>query len=244
MKIAIINGSPRGKNSCTMRMVTPLSDGMKEAGAEVKVLHLAELNPAHCRGCFSCWFKTPGTCIIDDGYNEAIASCEKTELLVFAAPLYHFHMPGLMKNFLDRTIITSEPWIVPDESRDGISRHIGRKNSITSVMIVSPCGFPEVKHFKPYSNWFKAYAEIAGMKWCGEILRTMGELLRNEEMQPHLTEYFADLRAAGSEIVREGVLSYETEIKLQRDLLKGGTEEFRAMANKRFAKVLGVEQPK
>ncbi|MDD2773975.1 MAG: flavodoxin family protein [Elusimicrobiales bacterium] len=244
MKILIVNGSPRGKNSCTMRMVAPLSEGMEEAGAQVKLLYLAELNPGHCRGCFSCWFKTPGKCVIEDGYNEAMSSCEGAELVVFAAPLYHFHMPGLMKNFLDRTITASEPWIIPDDKRDGISTHpVARRNTINSIMLVSPCGFPEVKHFKPYSDWFKAYAKIAGLKWTGEILRPMGELLRSEEMQPHLSGYFADLRDAGMEVVREGALRHETEIKLQRDLLKGGSEEFRALANNRFAKLLGHKQP-
>ncbi len=239
MRIAIINGSPRGKDSCTMRMAVPLSQGMTDAGAQVNVLHLAELKPLPCRGCFSCWFRTPEKCVIDDGYNEALASIAVAELIVFAGPLYHYHMPGLMKNFLDRTITMAEPWMVPDQSRGGISKHPPRGKTINSVMLVSPCGFPEVRHFKPYSDWFKAYAQMTGLKWAGEVLRPMGELLRAEEMQPRLAGYYTDLRAAGAEVVREGALRPETEIKLQRSLVEGGAEEFRAMANRHFAKILG-----
>lgn len=243
MKISIINGSPRGENSCTMRMCNPLIEGMKEAGAQVHLLHLAKLAPHHCMGCFGCWTKTPGKCVINDGFNEAVAECAGANLAVFAAPLYHFHMPGIMKNFLDRTIVLSEPWMITDKTRGNISHHPIRNRTIDSMLLLSPCGFPEAAHFAPYSDWFKAYAKIAGVRWCGEILRPMAEVLRAEKFQPQLAGYYADLKAAGKELVCDGTLSRKTELLLQRDLVPGGVAAMREHANTHWERMLGHPQP-
>ena len=77
MKVTVFNGSPRGRNSNTHRIVEPLLEGAREAGAETEEVFLVERDIKHCRGCFGCWGKTPGKCVIND------------------------EMPGLMDLFLE-----------------------------------------------------------------------------------------------------------------------------------------------
>jgi multimeric flavodoxin WrbA len=51
MKVTVFNGSPRGRDSNTHRIVEPLLEGAREAGAEAEEVFLVERDIKHCRGC-------------------------------------------------------------------------------------------------------------------------------------------------------------------------------------------------
>jgi multimeric flavodoxin WrbA len=57
-----------------------------------------------CIGCFGCWIKTPGSCIIKDGYgNLGNLLCESEELIIISRICYGGFSP-FVKNILDRNI--------------------------------------------------------------------------------------------------------------------------------------------
>ena len=63
-----------------------------------------------CIGCFGCWIKTPGECVIKDDYNkmgEKIASCD--ELVIVSECKYGMYSP-FVKNVLDRSIGYIHPY--------------------------------------------------------------------------------------------------------------------------------------
>lgn len=56
----------------------------------------------HCIGCFGCWTKTPGRCVIHDGYEnigELMGKC--SELIVISRCVYGGCSP-FVKNLFDR----------------------------------------------------------------------------------------------------------------------------------------------
>ncbi len=53
MNVLVINGSPKGIKSNTYRILKPLTEGMKKAGAKVKIVNLSELNINFCKGCMA-----------------------------------------------------------------------------------------------------------------------------------------------------------------------------------------------
>jgi multimeric flavodoxin WrbA len=62
---------------------------MREAGAEVEVVHLSEKNVKYCIGCFTCWTRTPGRCVHkDDMTEELFPRWLESDLAVYAPPLY------------------------------------------------------------------------------------------------------------------------------------------------------------
>lgn len=64
---------------------------------------------ARCVGCFGCWLKTPGRCVLHDGFErlgEKVASCD--ELILVSRNVYGGFSPEI-KNFLDRSISLSLP---------------------------------------------------------------------------------------------------------------------------------------
>ncbi len=61
MKVLALNSSPRGAGqSKTNLMLTPLVEGMQNAGAEVEFIELRRKTIKNCIGCYTCWTKTPG----------------------------------------------------------------------------------------------------------------------------------------------------------------------------------------
>lgn len=63
----------------------------------------------HCIGCFGCWIKTPGKCVLKDGYDnmgELLSKCGKLTLI--SRCFYGCYSP-FVKNVLDRSI----PWFLP-----------------------------------------------------------------------------------------------------------------------------------
>lgn len=63
----------------------------------------------HCIGCFGCWIKTPGVCLIRDDYGDMgqkISKCN--ELLVISKCTYGGYSP-FVKNVFDRSISYIHP---------------------------------------------------------------------------------------------------------------------------------------
>lgn len=63
-----LNGSPNTnpRRGGTTTILKHFVDGARDAGAEVEVINLAELDVSSCKGCMACWWKTPGACVQND----------------------------------------------------------------------------------------------------------------------------------------------------------------------------------
>ena len=66
MKILGINGSPRGSQSQTLRLVEAVLKGVKVSGAEAELADLCKLEIEYCNACGTC-YKT-GRCIHEDDF--------------------------------------------------------------------------------------------------------------------------------------------------------------------------------
>jgi multimeric flavodoxin WrbA len=232
VKVLALNGSPRMRSSSTYHILAPLLEGMESAGAETEVVHLRKLDLRACIGCYSCWVRTPGKCIFDDKDKMAslIDKYNQADLVVFGTPLYHFSMSGIMKDFIDRTLVRLEPWLIPHPDIDGATYHPERSGGPSKMMLVSPCGFPEIRHFDSLVATFRQFAAMERMDYLGEILRPGGETLSSKAHQPLFGEYYQKLRVAGRELIEDGVLSEASQVALVEDLFPVEKEVFYSLA--------------
>ena len=142
MKILVINGSPRGERSNTLRLARAFTRGLCAAapGSEVEELDLSRMNLHECSGCFTCWTKTPGRCVHPDDMNGALLKYVEADALIFSFPLYYFSLPSRLKLFLDRTLPLSLPVMNPDSPWGG---HPLRDERLLRkrMALISTCGW-------------------------------------------------------------------------------------------------------
>jgi multimeric flavodoxin WrbA len=123
MKIVILNGNPGPKNSDTDRYVRSLAGELVSGRHDLDVFNLRDMDIRYCTGCWSCWCKTPGTCVHRDDMPAVYKSVVRSDLLLFASPVIAGFMSALLKRANERLIPLIHPYIVLDE---GECHHRGR----------------------------------------------------------------------------------------------------------------------
>lgn len=87
-------------------------------------------NIHHCVGCFGCWVKTPGKCVIHDGYESTGIDMGKcTELILISRCCYGSVSP-FVKTVQDRAISYIHPDFV---IRKGEMHHKRRYKNVISL---------------------------------------------------------------------------------------------------------------
>lgn len=69
-------------------------------------------NIANCIGCFACWVKTPGECIIKDDYSKTGAWLGQIDELIIISKCFYGGYSPFVKNVLDRAISYIHPYFV------------------------------------------------------------------------------------------------------------------------------------
>ena len=226
MKILVINGSPRMEGSNTIKLTNAFVAGLNDCTEnEVETITIARSNIKPCLGCFGCWKRTPGKCVIDDDMEQHIQKYIAADLVIWSFPLYYLGVPSGTKAFMDRLLPTKLP-IIEVTSANG-NRHperydIGNKRHV----VISTCGFAATKNnFEPVSVHFgTVFAGGVTNIYCPE-----GELFRVPQLRFRTDEYLGYVRQAGREYAQSGSFTEETKSRLSELLFP--QEEFLAMAN-------------
>ena len=214
MKILSINSSPRtGGESKTELMLNHLVEGMQEAGAEVEVVNLREKKIKYCIGCFTCWTKTPGKCIHkDDMTKELFPKWLKSDLVVYATPLYHYTVNAEVKAFIERTLPVLEPFF---EQHDNRTVHPLRQTHPDAV-VLSVAGFLEMSVFDQLSNYVQLLLG-RNRRLLAEIYRPAAEML--SRIKDKKEEVFEATIQAGRELVTSRQVSTETLNQIQQPII-------------------------
>lgn len=211
IKILAINGSPRARNSNTHRLLEPFLAGAEQAGAETEIIYAAELNIKDCLGCFHCWAKTPGCCIMKDDMSSVLEKMKNADITIWATPLYHFGMTARLKKIMERTLPLCKPYIV---NRGGHYSHPPRYAHNAKNLLIANCGFPERHHFNALVEQFNLLsANVDNL--IGSILCPAGEVLSHIDC----TWYYDALRRAGQEVVVTGSICSETAAVLAKNII-------------------------
>ena len=97
MKILFISGSPRKGNS--EFILTKIFDSIKTSSKELVLLR--QLDIGRCQGCLYC--EENSACCLQDDMQSLYEKMKEADIFIFAVPNYYDNVPGLFKDFIDRT---------------------------------------------------------------------------------------------------------------------------------------------
>lgn len=152
MKVLVIQGSPK-RNGNTATLIKTFLEGLVRENNAVRVSEfwLNDLNIKPCQGCFQCFEKS--RCIVDDDMQRLYPEFELAQMIVFAVPIYWWHMNAQTKLCIDRlTALLS-----PDDKLPAFSgKHI--------VLAVSynfrSCAECTIKMFEDFKTWIGVTLDV------------------------------------------------------------------------------------
>ena len=214
MKILVLNGSPK-KKSDTFRLTDSFLKGLnRDKKHEITVIDVIDKKILPCRGCFGCWQKLEGHCVIQDDQNEILDLYRNSDVIIWSFPLYCYGMPSHLKAVLDRTIPLVKMKMV--QLPDGTVRHEPLADfSQIHTVVISGCGFP---------NWEGNFDALKLM--CKNCFGNLSMVCVPETPMLNVPEaaIVADpllgrFRKAGEEYESTLTLSVETIAELERPMI-------------------------
>jgi len=226
MKVMAINSSARkGGQSKTEWMLEHLVEGLVAAGADVDVVHLRDKKIRYCTGCFTCWTKTPGKCILqDDMTKELLPLLIEADLVVYATPLYHHTVNAHLKTFIERTLPCAQPFF---EKRDNGKTTHPMRFDMGKAVVMSVAGFPEYSAFDQMSAYVRF---LFGERLVAEIYRPAAESMMQAGMADRREAIKEALKKAGGELVKQGKVLPETMQIIHQPIAKN-IEQFLEIGN-------------
>jgi len=105
---------------------------LKDSTTETVVISdNGKIRPCIC--CFGCWIKTPGQCIIKDGYEDMGVLLSKCDKLVIISQSFYGGYSPFIKNVLDRTVC---PYMLPYfKTKKGETIHPKRYDNTISMSV-------------------------------------------------------------------------------------------------------------
>jgi len=232
MKILVINGSPRGEYSNSLKLTRAFLEGMGDN--EVKEISVSKLNLLPCKGCFCCWSKTPGKCVIKDDMSKVMEDELWADIIIWSFPLYYFNVPGQLKNLIDRQLPMYLPFMVERGDDIGNGAHPFRYDmSGKRYVLISTCGFYTAD--KNYDSVISLFNYIYGKNNYETIFCGQGELFSVPKLRSRTCEYLDVVKKAGSEYI-SGKISDATRARLKELLYP--KEVYEQMADASW----GIEQ--
>lgn len=219
MRVLLINASPRGERSNTLNISRAFVKGLSPSEAE-EIL-LKEKNVSPCLGCFSCWGKTSGNCVIGDDMREILLKIRLADVIVESFPLYFFGMPSQLKAMTDRCLPLTFPY---NGSSDGFHKFRYEDMMKKKLVVISSCGYADSDEMYPALT--KQFDLICGEGKYTSIFCPQGELFFSGMAQRQQKAYLRLIEAAGGEFAKSGEISAETAKKIHKPLLsEKGFEE-------------------
>lgn len=218
MKVLVINGSPKGEKSNTMNVTRAFLSGFPE-DTQIETAELKSLDIRHCTGCYSCWGKTDGRCVINDDMQAFREKILAADIIIESFPLFFFGMPSRLKAMTDRCLAFMMPYLGNVVEHRNICFHELREKKLLEkkLVVISSCGYVDADAV--YPALLKQYDMICGEGKYTAILCAQGELFISENAKRQRNGYLADIKKAGEEFAENLSLSEETKQRISKPIL-------------------------
>ena len=100
---------------------------------QIKVIDLSALKIHNCVGCFGCWTKTPGRCVIRDDAVTVYPLIAQSDHVIYVSRIKYGGYDTVMKTMLERAIPVQQAFI---HLVDGECHHVQRAVAPKQAVIV------------------------------------------------------------------------------------------------------------
>jgi len=136
MKAILLNGERESSGTASGM----LNDVLASAGWMVTTFVLREMKIADCVGCFGCWIKTPGRCIIRDEADDIARALVNSNCAIFLSPVTFGGYSSELKKALDRSICLAQPFF---RKVHGETHHVPRYDRQWPVLVIGTLPAPD-----------------------------------------------------------------------------------------------------
>lgn len=102
--------------------------------SEDHYVDLSQLNIANCIGCFGCWVKTPGSCVIRDDAPSVYPLIARSRNLIYVSRIRFGSYDTVMKTMLERAIPIQQAFI---RLYNGQTHHVQRAVAAKNAVIIA-----------------------------------------------------------------------------------------------------------
>lgn len=134
----------------------------------------------NCIGCFGCWIKTPGKCVLKDNYDNMGAILSHTDHLIIISHCYYGGYSPFVKNVLDRSI----PYLLPFfKTKKNETHHKQRYKKVFSITAYFYGGNITSQEMDLAQKLVKANATNFHSQSCKVVFYKTFEQLKGESLQ-------------------------------------------------------------
>jgi|SRR6185369_3237457 len=110
MQTLILNGCSLS-DEFAQSALSLVTASLGEGGDPPQVINLEGLRIADCNGCFGCWTRTPGECVIHDDAPAVTAKLAFADRIVFFCPVVFGGFDPVLKRVIERSISLLLPYM-------------------------------------------------------------------------------------------------------------------------------------
>lgn len=115
-------------------LISAIEDYLNKKGFTVQQTTVQRGDLASCVGCFGCWVKKPGECVMNDGISEINRRSMNSDVTIYLCPVVFGQFSANMKNVIDRWLPNMLPYFMTRP--DGSTMHPPRyENYPKQIMI-------------------------------------------------------------------------------------------------------------
>ncbi len=137
---------PRPTTSGPAHAADLLVSSLEDLGAEVERIVVRDLSVRACTGCFGCWTKTPGQCVIDDDARSIAERVVASDVYAIVSPVSFGSLGSLAKSVNDRLICLVLPHFT---MIDGEVHHRPRYDRYPKLLALGTMSRPQRRAGRP-----------------------------------------------------------------------------------------------
>lgn len=107
---------------------------LSERGFDIGEAKIEKDELGYCMGCFGCWVKKPGECVINDRMASINRSFINSDAVFYLSPIVYGQFSCNIKNTLDRWLPNVLPFFIT--RKDGSTMHPARYKEYPAQIII------------------------------------------------------------------------------------------------------------